>query len=119
MRAHCLDEEAGQTLGTAGFRSVERRAFQEPRPPGVTLCQGKTSSRATLALYLGETRLALVDPNRLLLLPNLRTANSNKVNKANMASKVNKASLVSRAWNRYGWMEDHNSTETIPSGTPF
>ena len=61
----------------------------------------------------------MVDLNHLQLPPNPRRANSNKANMANMASKVSKANKASKAWNKYGWMEDHNSTETIPSGTPF
>ena len=94
VQAHCRGGEVGQTLEMVGFRSVERRAFPEQRPPGVTLCPGKTSSPATLALYLGVTRLASVDLNRLQLPPNLRTANSNKANMANKASKA------SKAWNK-------------------
>ena len=118
------------------FRSEERRAFLERRPPGATLCPGKTSLPATPALYLGVTRLASVDLNRLQLPPNLRTANTSKANsnkanlansnKANLANSnkanlanSNKANLANKAWNKYGWMEEHNSTETIPSGTPF
>ena len=101
MQVHCLDGEVGQTLGMVGFRSAERRVFPERRPPGATLCPGKTSSPATPALYLGVTRLASVDLNRLQLPPNLRTANTSKANssKANLANKANKAS---QAWNKYG-----------------
>ena len=89
--------KVGQTLGMVGFRSEERQAFPEQPPPGVTLSQGKTSSPATLALYLGGTRLASVGLNHLQLPPNLRTANSNKASKA---SKANKANRVSKAWNK-------------------
>ena len=99
-----------------GFHSEEKRAFLAPRPPGVTRCPGKTSSPATLDLYLGETRLVSGGLNLLQRHQNHSKMANSMGNKHSRHSKANK---VNKAWNKFGWTEGRNSTETIPSGMPF
>ena len=71
--------------------------------------------RTTRVLFLAETRQGWEGLNHLPPRPNRRT----KAHKANKAHKAIRANMASKEENHYVWTEDHNSTETIPSGTPF
>ena len=98
-----------------------------PRPFGATRFHEKIFLRTTRVLFLAETRQGWEGLNHLPQRPNRRNK-ANKANKANRAHKAHKAynanrahkaNMASKEENHYVWTEDHNSTETIPSGTPF
>ena len=80
-----------------------------PRVCGATRFHEKIFLRTTRVLFLAETKQGWEGLNHLPPRPNRRTK----------AHKATKANMVSKEENHYVWTEDHNSTETIPSGTPF
>ena len=93
----------------------ERRVCHVPRACGATHFHEKIFLRTTRALFLAGTRPGWEGLNHLPPRPNRRT----KANKAHKANRANRANMANREENHYVWTEDHNSTETIPSGTPF